>query len=238
MIRGYWHIWATESGCRIAEQQLARLIRSGLYTATSTIVAGVLGDGRLDLPKEIVQVRHSSPEEFEHWTLRLLHRDAQAGEFDCWYIHTKGASRPWLPQDPWRDHLEGCVIDEWQWCRAQVASAGTAGPLLTFDPRPFYAGNFWWSTGRHVRTLVTPEELVAERLSRQLRPELVRFVAEAWITQGCFDRTLAEELTDVRPFSLWDNGAGLIRKTVPEAVPSEPPRSREQATVLPPTDHA
>lgn len=204
MIRGYWHIYATDNGCRIAREQLGRLQGSGLLAATQSLTVGVLGDGDpgLDLPGAVIY-RSGNAEEYEDWTLRRIHEDARQDDFDCWYIHTKGASHPGTDADAWRNTMEACVIDQWAWCLRQLQDVGSCGPLLAFNPQPFYAGNFWWSKARHVRTLLSPEELLRERLSQGLAPELRRFIAEEWITQGNLGQTRDEQLAALRPFSFW-----------------------------------
>lgn len=228
-IIGFHHVYANETGvgARIADQQHDRLHRSGLLSITDEIRVGVLG--RVYHPKSgICKVWYDQdPTKWELFTLDLMHTHAKSttGEYLYWYIHTKGAS--YGVNVPWRDKMEVQVIDQHRECISDLIHyqpdpdyyapvgyticcgkipdrLGSVGPFLSYNPHPFYAGNFFWTTASHVRRLLNPYDLLAERKSRGLAPELDRFIAEEWITQGIPGRTVEEELLDIKPLSYWN----------------------------------
>mmetsp|Transcript_1629 Transcript_1629/g.2464 ORF Transcript_1629/g.2464 Transcript_1629/m.2464 type:complete len:230 (+) Transcript_1629:162-851(+) len=59
--------------------------------------------------------------------------------------------------DDWRKVLEYFVIERWSDCYEALATdvGDTCGPLFfhNFRAQRFYAGNYWWSTCKHINTL-------------------------------------------------------------------------------------
>lgn len=209
-IHGFMHCYSTEVGCEVSRRQIARADASGLFLASDAVHLCVVGPTEFKITRpKIINSYDPDPTKFEGFTLTQLYEHALSVPDDTlyWYVHTKGASHGNLDSAaPWRDGMEECVIDNWQWCTRQLQrpEIGSTGPMLHWNPRPFWAGNFWWSKASHVKTLVSPQSLIDERLSRNLPPENVRYIHEEWITQGQFDKNIEQETAACAAWSYWD----------------------------------
>lgn len=214
-IKGFWHILATDAAKDIVRLQYNKLLASGLMEDTCRVRVGILGDIPDDLifRSKFEYAKHPDVTKFEYWTLDAMWRDALTQEDECyyWYIHTKGATWGAALPNHWREALEECVIRNHRWCRRQLANEtiGSCGPLLASNPHPFYAGNFFWAKASYVKTLLSPTDLLKERQSRGLKPELDRYVAEEWITQGRPGLSIEQERKNLVPFSFWESQEAL-----------------------------
>ena len=212
IVKGFFHVLSTEIGRSIATATLSRIMSSGLYEVTDSIHIGeISADERYltSLPAKATATQHTDVTLYEGWTLNQMYRDAQTvDEAFYWYIHTKGAShKTEEAAASWRNAMSACVIDDYAWCISQLSEPEvcSCGPLLAFNPHPFYAGNFWWTKASYVRQLASPDELIQERLGRGLNPDLVRFVHEEWITQGIPGHSVEQELSRLRAYSRWEH---------------------------------
>jgi hypothetical protein len=111
------------------------------------------------------------------------------------YAHTKGAANFAPVNEVWRNGMTRVNIVEWE--RAvQVLDEGhtTAGchyyPINFDNPNPFWGGNFWWATGKHISMLG-----ICERDHRHC--------AEAWVGKINNDPFY-------KPYDLWPVGIGTV----------------------------
>eukprot|EP00276_Gloeochaete_wittrockiana_P014523 CAMPEP_0184335916 /NCGR_PEP_ID=MMETSP1089-20130417/4409_1 /TAXON_ID=38269 ORGANISM="Gloeochaete wittrockiana, Strain SAG46.84" /NCGR_SAMPLE_ID=MMETSP1089 /ASSEMBLY_ACC=CAM_ASM_000445 /LENGTH=174 /DNA_ID=CAMNT_0026660817 /DNA_START=522 /DNA_END=1046 /DNA_ORIENTATION=+ len=97
----------------------------------------------------------------EFFTLDLLRAHCQQKDSQkdiVYYFHSKGVTREKSAcVDDWRKVLEYFVIERWSDCYEALATdvGDTCGPLFfhNFRAQRFYAGNYWWSTCKHINTL-------------------------------------------------------------------------------------
>jgi len=206
LIRGFWHIYATDVGRQIAAAQGNRLHESGLFARTQEILAGVVGP-RTMLFDGVRSAYHPEAGLFEGWTLGHLYAAAfeppMIADPDAlvWYIHTKGAS--WGVESSWREALEACVIDDHACCIEALSDprVGTCGPLVAHNPFPFYAGNFWWARASYIRRLISPHDFGRWFVSRGSE---LRYSFEAWIARGLEGSSIEEQDAVIKPYSLWN----------------------------------
>lgn len=180
---GYFHVALMYSGIFIAAEMHGRLMDSGLYDATDQINVNILGD--LDQANAICnsifykykkyKIFYNKDLTLFEWpTLQMIYDDSYICENDIWYIHTKGASncRPDVPNRiqynirAWRHVMSQAVIKDWQNCKELLKTYDAVGPLFVDDTK-YFAGNFWWATAKHIRSLKEPKG--------------TRNEAEAWI---------------------------------------------------------
>ena len=176
-IRGYLHVATMYGGSLIAAEIHGRLMQSGLYEASEYIKVTILGPASTtDFLQEYIynkytkyKIINSSENFLEHeWpTLRELKQDTDNSpeDFNIWYAHTKGASncRPDVDnriQDnirDWRENMSYFVFGEHKKCAELLdEGADTVGTLKWIDPVtrvPFYMGNWWWASSKHVKSL-------------------------------------------------------------------------------------
>lgn len=134
--------------------------------------------------------------EFEGRTLKYLWRDAKPGD-RIFYMHTKGISflsgfRNWgdgvnykfgarnvKALMSWRLIMETMLLDVWTQRVKELDSCDSIGCYYLNDPFPHYMGNFWWTTGDHIRRLQHPFEFppsaYPNMLNTETSPERIRY---------------------------------------------------------------
>lgn len=179
---GTYHVATFPGWESIVEPQCARMHRSGILAQTERVIVGIVGaieparSTIRALLGEKARIHLGGPiENYEFGTLQRLHDDAQNQDFHCWYIHTKGASRPSAERTNWRMRMESIVLDDHLFCRKILGEYDACGPfwrLIGFDqPRPHFSGNFWWANSCYLRSLPSPAHLDTKN----------RYEAEFWI---------------------------------------------------------
>ena len=144
----------------IASQILDRISKAGLLEATIHLHIGVVGHGDgsiLAAPRILISQERHELREFEFPTLRMLWRHCL--ETDClvYYLHTKGVShRPNPKSDRWRAYMLSLVVDRWRGCVKALAENDACGGIYRHRRR-YFAGNFWWASSAHIRTLKEPK---------------------------------------------------------------------------------
>lgn len=143
MIKVYHHIYPYNAGENIAESQKKRLFEK------------ILDD--FDYIPNIVKSHQC-----ELWTLKTLQNDCKLmdDKTNILYIHTKGATKPTIERQQWREYMEKELIDNYKF-HIDILSKGfsSSGVLMgiPFWSSTIYGGNFWWTTAEYIKTL--PEDL-------------------------------------------------------------------------------
>lgn len=158
----------------MVDNQIRRLKRSGLFDAAGEIYCVITGPYAKEINElislhgkiRVLEINLDDKElEFEGRTLKYLYRMTRP-EDKVFYFHTKGISyisaqnrvhgvytspRNVRANNGWRHCMEFFCIDDWRWCVHGLGpSYDTTGCMLLFWPFYMYAGNFWWSIGRHI----------------------------------------------------------------------------------------
>lgn len=179
----FYHIYTSHHptmGLMMIDQQIRRMKASGLFynAEMNCVITGPHCKQAEELVKlhgkfNILEVtEHDHERIFEGRTLRYLYEQTLPEDKVC-YMHTKGISyvtaqnringfiapRNVRAVNGWRHAMEYYCIDEWQTRVDHLGLAcDTVGIMLIFHPFYMYGGNFWWSMGRHIRTLPHPLE--------------------------------------------------------------------------------
>lgn len=177
-IFGFWHIAVIGNGEKIASEQLERIKKSGVYDASDEIFVVVLGEKIPDFiskDKKLNVFYHKNVRLFEYPSLCFMKHLSKEIDFDCWYIHTKGATSE-IKDGPgaanWRKYMEHFIIDKWEICLDFLNNYGAVGVEFNrYNYHDYFAGNFWWAKSEYIRTL---PEIKNFDLSD-------RFGAEMWI---------------------------------------------------------
>jgi hypothetical protein len=208
MIEGYMHVAAMGGWREVVREQLDKLRASGLHDRTDRIAVTILGEGEADLfrgPKFDV-VRDPRLSLFEFATLRRM----EGSEADqAWYVHTKGVSRTENLAD-WRRYMEHFIIERHEDCLASLKEHDACGVDLRLWPKPHFSGNFWWATGRHLRTLPSVDSVLADAglvpFLKGYNPRYdERHKAEFWVLMG----------EEVRVDCLFSSGVDHYREPFP-----------------------
>lgn len=94
--------------------------------------------------------------QYEWPSLRRVYQEAHSGNFDfIGYWHLKGTSYP--PGHQWFGNMA-------DWRRYMVyhflqgpdPSTDMTGANFETQPRPHFAGNFWWASAEHIKNLPVP----------------------------------------------------------------------------------
>lgn len=98
----------------------------------------------------------------ELWTLNKLRNDCKelADNTSILYIHTKGATKPTIEREQWREYMERELIDNYKFHLNILTKGFSSSGVLMGIPywsSSIYGGNFWWTTAGYVKSL--PEDL-------------------------------------------------------------------------------
>lgn len=176
------HNYIGNNWFEIVNEQLNKLINSGLYYQADKIYYGAYSSNKTqlfrfielvktkDVRKKIKIVIHPH-NDGEKQTLILLQEVVKNYE-DAYvlYYHTKGVTtlqqhtdKPNLDYkntESWRHVMEYFNIEQWKRCISEFLKhsfVDTVGCLYIgddgFPNKYFYAGNFWWSTSKHINRL-------------------------------------------------------------------------------------
>lgn len=197
-----YHLYADGSWEEPWEEHIWALHHTGLAKNLTTFSVGLVGSEqnraaareRVELDGATVVVEEDYG--YEQVTLSWLHGTVQDQEGCYYYAHTKGAGYANDLQKPWRRTLEyGCSV-HWGECVGALRNGmDCAGVIFLNDvkwnPRPFFAGNFWWARSDFLKNL--PPISYA-----------TRFEAEVWIGSGRLPSVYATRPEQRFPPSGWD----------------------------------
>jgi len=228
-IKVFYHVLMIKEWEKIVREQLATLVKSGLYDECESVLIGALG-ASIDKLEEIIEpyekidiVRFSYQEnKFEFFTLQIAWYLAQRENFYAVYIHTKGVSFPKHEGGKyWRDYMMHYNVLKWKECRKQLQKGyETCGvKLLDGNTRPaykvHYSGNFWWAKSSYLKRLPDPCSLDTKD----------RYQAEFWI--GMSDpraATLCQDFVDYNTKGSFYKGTNYVH-TLAWNLPSETEKS-------------
>lgn len=192
----------------VIQEQFSAFARSGLADAAEHFVIGVSGGDEdaalvaMLAPAKATVLHHPEGSgDGEIPTLRALQQWI-AGHKDwiVFYLHSKGVCYPgnttWAA---WRRCMEKVVVWNWRECAKDLQDGfDCVGPhWLTPQSHPaivtspYFGGNFWAATARHLSRLAT------------LEPKASRYEGEAWIGR-------THQRISVRPYSSHFPGAACM----------------------------
>lgn len=225
----HYHLYVPRGAEALAaaiwREHVAALTVSGLGQRLLRMETSLVG-GSLDLPSppcphEVVRF----PGGHEMLTLDRLQTAAHAADPDtCFlYCHSKGVTHGTRSPEAvlnthWRKAMQGHVVYGWRDALGPLATgrADVAGPFYLepdawvgthpqFGTTPYFAGNFWWATGRHIRSLP------------RVPVDGERHLAEVWIG-------MAPHRAFSRTRNVWPAAARCLRARIAHSIRNRLPR--------------
>lgn len=103
----------------------------------------------------------------EKYTLQKIYEYAKTSDDYICYFHTKGSTVPirhlirgdvlsYRKYTLWRQYLDWGVLENWKYCIDALETHDIAGVNYKDLPSAHYSGNYWWTTSKHIRNLMSP----------------------------------------------------------------------------------
>jgi hypothetical protein len=166
-IHHFYHVYADGDWLFKLSDHIRALKTYGLYEKLESFNIGCVGSDanfnnvvaflqENDIKCTIVSHAHVG---WEQVTLNHLWLKAKTHQNDIFlYCHTKGAANIAHTQEIWRMGMTKKLVVEWErcvpWLKGEYSTLGCHYYLSNPDnPNPFWGGNFWWATGKHINLL-------------------------------------------------------------------------------------
>jgi hypothetical protein len=174
-IIGYFHLCQKGDWKKSFDLIFLEIKKSGLYDHTDEIRVGIVNDEckiiddeRLNDPKiKIIFCKNSS--EYERPTLLHMRKHANPN-YLYYYLHSKGISRFGTIYEKnvidWIYLMVYWNINKWKIAIEMLNKYDTYGCNKINFPHVHYSGNFWWSTGKYIKSL--PEYIDNDYLSPEM----------------------------------------------------------------------
>lgn len=155
----FYHIYADGQWEEPVNEHLTAMKEHGLAEALTGFYLGIVGtDDNRELVKEHIAeqglpvlVRTEAPIGWEQVTLEALRRHMVVNDGNVFYAHTKSAHDPADINIQWRKSMCYHNVVRWQEAVSQLETHDAVGCHWVNDA--MFGGNYWWATGRHIRTL-------------------------------------------------------------------------------------
>jgi hypothetical protein len=158
-IRIFYHIYCNDRSFTILNDQITRIIFSGLYHKVDAIHCYLCGD-KDEIERSSTTLRHYGKKfiiedigindtTYERFTLLRIRHIISPGD-KILYIHTKGVSKSIKSNSysvyQWRLIMEYNLMCKHDKCIELLDTYDTIGLNYQKMPSPHYSGNFWWCT--------------------------------------------------------------------------------------------
>lgn len=178
-IYGYYHICAINNYIPIVEEQLSKLLRSGLLGVCAKLYVTVLHPTDIALtivetlidrynshfkdPRIEIAFRSSNLNIYERSILNLLRTHAltfHTPNTRVFYLHTKGVSDRHQSEEMidrmngWRRFMEVYAIHRWRDCVKVLDTHDVCGVNFHSIPVDHFSGNVWWARSSYIKTLL------------------------------------------------------------------------------------
>jgi len=171
----FYHIYCDTTTLDIVRDQAMKIIYSGLYAHVKQIYCFLAGPkDRISQIEEYISTLPSKfkiekkgvdDKSYERFTLNAI-KDLVTDEDRFLYLHTKGVTRTHHKGPAaecvnlWRNYMEYYMVALYKKCLARLTDHDVAGCLYK-DVKigPHFSGNFWWSTGKYFRQLISTEKI-------------------------------------------------------------------------------
>jgi len=174
MIRIYYHIYGIDDVDEIIDEQLTSLkaieepfkLTVGLSLSNESYNYHNLLD---KINPKIIKYNEN-----EFLTLNLIQQDDIEDDDYIFYFHTKGASklktRLYRKESEWRKILNHYLIVRYSDALKNLTNHNTFGfQLEELDNGiDIYSGNFWWATGKYIKTINTDNVDKSDRYNAEL----------------------------------------------------------------------
>ena len=167
----FYHIYCDATTLDIVRDQVSKIIWSGLYGEVRQIYCFLAGtkikiaqiEAYIEtLPEKFkVEKRGVDDTSYERLTLNSI-KDLVTDNDKFLYFHTKGVTRTYEKGlkgecvTLWRNYMEYYLIALYKKCLAKLVDHDIVGCLFRDEKiGPHFSGNFWWSTGKYFRRLMS-----------------------------------------------------------------------------------
>ena len=172
----FYHIYCNATTIGIVQDQVTKIIYSGLYDDVKNIYCFLTGSTSHindisafinTLPsKFIVKDIGKDDTSYERFTLNKI-TELIGDEDRFLYIHSKGVSKANTSVTTWnnniylwRSFMEYFLIKRYKDCLEKLKTHDIVSVLYkTVMIGPHYSGNFWWSTGAYYRRLTSAHKI-------------------------------------------------------------------------------
>lgn len=183
----FWHTYLTGDYKLVVQEQMTKLITSGLYNEVDYIFTGISATSTDDVNwfmellssyEKFFPILHND-NDGEKPTMRLLANYAKENECYIMYFHTKAVSNTGYNNTLWRWSMDYNVIYKHKECIELLdKGADAVGPNLRKNTHvgyhPHFSGTYWWSTSKYIQSL-NEEYLYNKELLGPQNPLLVEF---------------------------------------------------------------
>ena len=174
MIRIYYHVYGVDDVDKIIDEQLTLLneIKEPFKLTVGLSVSKESYDynGLLDkISPNIIKYGEN-----EFLTLNLIQQDNIEDDDYIFYFHTKGASKIntslYELESNWRKNLNYYLITKYTEVIRNLKEYNTFGYQLEEldNGINIYSGNFWWATGKYIKTINTDDVDKTDRYNAEL----------------------------------------------------------------------
>lgn len=168
----YFHVMAMNHVMSVIKSEVDTLYSSGLYARADAIYVYLCFRKDQGKMRKLVRAffgqqgtkfsiftESAKPKIYERLTLQAI--PAMVRDKDkVLYIHSKGVSHTDAEEAAdrvlWVDLMLHWLVNRYQLCLDMLDKHDTVGVRYMTLPEPHYSGNFWWSTGKHLRALPLP----------------------------------------------------------------------------------
>jgi len=162
----FWHTYLVGDYKLVVQEQITKLITSGLYNEVDYIFTGISAKSITDVNwfvellksyKKFFPIVHTD-NDGEKPTMRLLLNYAKENDCYIMYFHTKAVSTTGINNTMWRYSMDYNLIYRWKECVQLLDSGSDAvGCNLRKDTHvgyyPHFSGTYWWSKSNYIKTL-------------------------------------------------------------------------------------
>jgi hypothetical protein len=174
MIRIYYHVYGVDDVEKIIDEQLTLLNKIEepfkLTVGLSVSDESYNYDNLLDkINPNIIKYKEN-----EFLTLNLIQQDNIEDEDYVFYFHTKGASKVntnlYELESNWRKNLNYYLITKYVEVIKNLKEHNTFGYQLEEldNGINIYSGNFWWATGKYIKSINTDNVDKTDRYNAEL----------------------------------------------------------------------
>jgi hypothetical protein len=161
MIRIYYHVYAIDGVERIIDEQLTLLdnIKEPYELIVGLSISNLTFN--YDHLLKMINPKIIKHNDNEFLTINLIEQDIIDDDDYIFYLHTKGASKINTPfydkVSNWRRILNHHLIIDYKKVLKSLENFNTCGFQLEEleNGINIYSGNFWWSTGKYIKTINT-----------------------------------------------------------------------------------
>lgn len=174
----FYHIYCDKTTLDIVRDQVTKIIWSGLYGEVKQIYCFLAGAkdkiAQIEayiqtLPEKFkIQKKGVDDKSYERLTLNSI-KDLVTDTDKFLYLHTKGVTRTHDKGAAaecvtlWRNYMEYYLIALYKKCLAKLVDHDVVGSLYKdVQIGPHFSGNFWWSTGKYFRQLMSTVNIGSE----------------------------------------------------------------------------